>query len=314
MATILSTVEEAAQRLERSVVTIGNFDGMHRGHQAIFEQVVELAKEQEATPVALTFEPHPIAYFRPDAAPERVSPAGQKFGLMGDAGAQLVVALTFDEELANQSPQTFVEEVLHKGLKATHVVVGEDFRFGKKRAGDTDTLGELGASFGMKCTVAEFVTWKGEPISSTRIRGAISEGDVEAARQMLGRPHRLCGTVVHGEKRGRKIGYPTANMNVAEAAIPANGIYVTTLGRAGEEHWRAVTSIGHRPTFDGDGRTVETYVMDDVDDLDLYGDEIELDFYRRVREEKKFDSVEELVVEMDRDVEMARQFFEEESI
>lgn len=313
MVEVFSTIKEAAERLERSVVTVGNFDGMHVGHREIFSKVQTLAGELGATSVALTFEPHPIAYFRPEAAPKRLSPSPYKFDLMADCGIDAVVALTFDASVADKSPEQFVEQMLASGLEARHVVVGEDFRFGKKRAGDTETLCTLGQRLGMGCTVAEFVEWNGEPVSSTRIRQAVDTGQLKAAQAMLGRPYRLWGQVVHGEKRGRKLGYPTANMTVEKMALPPDGIYITTLARAGRQHWRSVTSIGHRPTFDDEAHAVETYVFEDVDDdLDLYGDDVEVDFYRRVRGEEKFDNVEALIEAMDGDVEAAKTFFDEE--
>ena len=316
MTDVIFSQAEATERLEKSVVTIGNFDGMHIGHQAIVEEARRRAREHDARVVALTFEPHPVAFFRPDEAPVRLSPPPYKFDLIADAGVDTVVALTFDESLAGQSPEAFVESILVDSLKARHVVVGEDFRFGKKRAGDTKSLKQLGQPLGMGCSVVDFITWRGEPVSSTRIRRAIDQGQLEAAQAMLGRPHRLYGEVVHGEQRGRKLGFPTANMEVVQMAQPPAGVYATTLARAGGAHWRAITNIGERPTFGGGERTVETFVLDDrvADDLDLYGEEVELDLYRRVREERAFDSPKALVAQIERDIEWVREFFDKEGM
>ena len=315
MTNILRSRQQAARRLQSSVVTIGNFDGMHIGHQAIFRRAIDEAHRLDVPAVALTFEPHPQAFFRPDDAPPRLSPPPFKFDLMSHYGIDLVVALTFDESIAGLEPQQFVGDVLVDELGARHVVVGRDFRFGKKRAGDTDALRELGEPLGLSCTVEQFVQWQGKPVSSTRIRDAVSEGSMDAAASMLGRAYRLVGTVVRGEQRGRQLGFPTANMEVVPMALPPKGVYITTLAPAGGDHWRAITNVGSRPTFDDEGMTVETFVLDervDKDELDLYGEDIELDIYRRVRGEKKFESPRALVEQIERDVRQAREFFDRE--
>lgn len=314
MAEILSTIEEAAAQLEKSVVTIGNFDGMHIGHQAIFKEAQARAKEIGALSVALTFEPHPVAFFRPEAAPPRLAPAPYKYDVMSKYGIDRIVVLEFNRELAGQSPEEFVELILHRGLKAKHVVVGKDFHFGKNRAGDAEVLKELGERYGMTRTAAEGVMWDGEVVSSTRIREAIKKGDLAAAQAMLGRPYRLYGEVEHGEARGRTLGFPMANLRVSDMAIPPDGVYATTMGRANQIHWRGVTGIGTRPTFGGGERTVETFIFDEriEEGLDLYGDAMELDFYKFLRGDRRFDSVEELIEQMERDTEGARQYFDTE--
>lgn len=314
MTDVVHSRQQAARRLDRSVVTIGNFDGMHIGHQAIFRRAVELAGDRDASAVALTFEPHPEAFFRPDEAPERLSPPPYKFDLMGRYGVDVVVALEFDESIAGLEPEDFVEQVLVRDLGAEHVVVGQDFRFGKKRAGDTDSLRRIGAPLGMGCTVEQFVQWQQKPVSSTRIRAAVNAGEMEAVEAMLDRPYRLYGEVVPGQERGRQLGFPTANMEVVQMALPPKGVYVTTLGRRGSGHWQAITNIGTRPTFDGEQMTVETFVLDDRvdDDLDLYGDQVELDLLRRLRGERKFDSPQQLVDQIERDVRQARAFFDDQ--
>ncbi len=314
MTKIVHSEQAAAEGLQKSVVTIGNFDGMHIGHQAIFETAVREARERDALPVALTFEPHPEAFFRPDDAPLRLSPPPYKYELMGACGVEWVVSLPFDAALANCSPEEFVERILAEKLGAVHVVVGEDFRFGKKRAGDTDSLQRLGAAVGMSTTVASFVEWDGEPVSSTRIRAAVADGEMASVETMLNRPYRLYGEVVAGEQRGRKLGFPTANLDVVDMASPPSGVYITTLGRADQEQWTAITNIGTRPTFDDGEQTVETFILDDAvdDDLDLYGDAVELDIFRRVRGEREFESPEQLVAQIQRDIEEARAFFARE--
>ena len=316
MTQVFYSQTEAAAALDGAVVAIGNFDGMHIGHQAIFEAARSQADTQGLTMVALTFEPHPSAFFRPDDAPARLSPPSYKFELMQRYGADAVVALTFDESLAGLSPEAFVESVLVDSLKAKHVVVGEDFRFGKQRAGDTESLESLGKPRGMTCEVAEFVTWQGAAVSSTRIRASVEEGDLAQAQQMLGRPFRLFGEVVHGDARGRKLGFPTANMKPVQMAMPPVGVYATSLARAGQPHWRGITNIGRRPTFGGGDVTIETFVLDESvdEELELYGDDVELDLYRRVRGEKRFDSPAELIAQIRRDIEEVSAFFDKEGL
>ncbi|TXD38991.1 bifunctional riboflavin kinase/FAD synthetase [Lujinxingia vulgaris] len=315
MTRVYTTIEEAGAELERSVVTIGNFDGMHRGHQAIFAQVKEQAAQLGATPVAMTFDPHPVAFFRPEAAPAKLSVAPQKYALMGSYGVEAVVALRFDKALASMSPQAFIEEVLVEGLGAVEVVVGEDFRFGHQREGTTELLREQGERFGLKVVVPKLVEVEGEVVSSTRVRALVASGELEAVRRLLGRPHRLAGEVVHGEARGRALGFPTANLEVAEGmALPPDGVYATRLAVGGAGGgWQAITNIGTRPTFGGGARTVETFVLEEgvEEELDLYGEEVMLSLYRHVRPEMKFESPAALVAQIQDDVAQVRAYFEE---
>lgn len=315
MTDVLTTLSEAADRLDKSAVAIGNFDGVHIGHRAIFERVVDEAARRDADAVALTFEPHPKAFFRPDDAPDRLSPAPYKYGLIADCGIDEIVALTFDESLAGYPPERFVEQILVAALKAQHVVVGEDFRFGKQRAGDTDSLKSIGEPLGMSREIVEFVEWQGSPVSSTRIRRAVEAGDFGDAEAMLGRPFRLYGEVVEGDQRGRTLGFPTANIEVVDMALPPQGVYATTLS-VGGGRWRSVTNVGTRPTFDGEELTVEAFVLEGEtgDELDLYGKEARLAVHRRLRGEKKFDSPDELIAQIERDVEQTREFFDEEYV
>ncbi|RAL24781.1 hypothetical protein DL240_00800 [Lujinxingia litoralis] len=315
MTRVYTSISEAAEKLERSVVTIGNFDGMHRGHQAIFGQVVEQAARLGATSVAMTFEPHPVAFFRPEAAPAKLSVPPAKYGLMGRYGVDAVVALRFDEALASMSPEAFIKEVLVEALGAVEVVVGEDFRFGHRRAGTTELLREEGARYGLKVVVPKLVEVGGAVVSSTRVRGLVKAGELAEVRELLGRPHRLTGEVVHGEARGRALGFPTANLEVVEGmALPPDGVYASRLAKGGDERgWRAITNIGTRPTFGGGARTVETFVLEEgvSDELDLYGEQVMLALYMRVREEKRFESPQALVAQIKSDVAQVRGFFDE---
>ncbi len=301
---------------EPTVVTIGNFDGMHLGHQLLFKEAVEVADRRGAMAVGLTFEPHPTVFFRPQEAPARLTPMPYKAEEMARQGVDAVVVWTFDEGLSSLSPRAFVEKILAETLGAIHVVVGSDFRFGARRAGDVESLKALGEEHGFSTTVADVVKYRGDKVSSTRVREALDAGDMKLAKAMLGRPMRLFGEVVKGEERGRALGFPTANLKTVDMALPLDGVYATSLAREGDRHWQSITNIGHRPTFDGEGRTVETFVLDEgVDkDLNLYGEEMELDFYQRIRGEEEFESPEALIAQIEKDVEEARAILKREGI
>ena len=290
-----------------SVVTIGNFDGVHRGHRVVLGRVVERARELGALAVAITFDPHPLAVLYPERAPQPLSTVDHKLELLAAEGLDGVLVMPFTHELAGQSPRQFVEETLVAGLGARAVVVGGDMRFGKGNAGNVDTLRELGKELGFEVdVVADEGTAAGDDDrrwSSTWVRELVAAGDVEAAADVLGRPHRVTGTVVHGDHRGRELGYPTANLAPdAVGAVPADGVYagwLTRLDRA--ERLPAAISVGTNPTFQGTQRRVEAYVLD-RDDLDLYGETVALEFTHRLRPTLRFGGVDDLVRQMAEDV------------
>jgi riboflavin kinase / FMN adenylyltransferase len=298
-----------------SVVTIGNFDGVHRGHQEVLAHARARAAELGGLPVvALTFDPHPVAVLRPGHAPAMITNPLERAVLLHRAGADAVLILPFDQEVASWSPQEFIDLVLVRTLKAKAVVVGENFRFGHKAAGHLDTLMAAGALAGFQ---VEGLTLTGDrqPWSSTYIRELIAQGDVEGAAEALGRPVRVTGVVVEGDKRGRELGYPTANIPAeAGTAVPLDGVYagwLTVLEPAGSgpsygEPLPAAISVGSNPTFDGMDRRVESYVLD-REDLELYGRRIAVDFVARLRGSQiKFGSIDELLVQMKADVDAAR--------
>lgn len=306
-----------------SVVTIGVFDGVHRGHRVGLARTVELARERGAAATVVTFEPHPLSVVRPDAVPPRLSTLRHRLELLAELGIDAVLVLPFTAEVAGWSPQEFVERVLVDALGAVGVVVGEDFRFGHRAAGDVALLTDLGRARGF--TVESLVlAGDVERWSSTRARQLVAAGDVRMAADLLTRPHRVEGEVVHGDHRGRAIGYPTANLAppppdspgasggtaAQPLAVPADGIYagwlVRHLDRPDQVRLPAAISVGTNPTFDGVDRRVEAYVLD-RSDLDLYGEQVGVEFVERLRETVRFDSVDELVRQMDRDVARARE-------
>ncbi len=308
-------LDEVSPDLGPTVVTIGNFDGVHRGHQEVLAHARARAAELGGLPVvALTFDPHPMVVLRPDQAPAMLSRPEERAELLTEHGADAVLILPFTKEVSGWSPEEFIDRVLVRVLHAKAIVVGENFRFGHKAAGHVDTLVAAGAKAGFQ---VEGLSLAGDrqPWSSTYIRERIAEGDVEAAAEALGRPLRITGMVVEGDKRGRELGYPTANIPAdATAAIPLDGVYagwLTVLEPAPgapsyPEPLPAAISVGSNPTFDGVERRVESYVLD-RDDLELYGARIAVDFVARLRGTQiRFETIDELLVQVKADVDGAR--------
>jgi riboflavin kinase/FMN adenylyltransferase len=292
----------------RSVVTIGVFDGVHRGHQRVVSRARSAARELGLPVVAVTFEPHPDEVVRPGSHPPFLSTARREAQLLAGLGVDAVCVIEFTLEFSRLGPDEFVRAVLVDRLHAARVVVGADFRFGHKAAGDVALMTELGEKYEFTAEGVPLLAEHGVRISSTLIREMLTAGDVAAAAQDLGRPHRVEGVVVRGHQRGRALGFPTANLETLPyTAIPADGVYAGWLAQlestSGEEvaRWPAAISVGTNPTFDGKERIVEAYALD-RDDLDLYGTHVAVDFAERLRDTVKFDSVDELVTQMHRDV------------
>lgn len=284
-----------------SVVTVGVFDGVHRGHQALIAHVAAESKARNAKSVVITFDPHPMAVLAPAHAPLMLTDIEHRVSLLRQAGADEVRVLNFTLEMAAWSPAEFIAKVIAEQCGAVHVNVGENFRFGAKAAGTIETLREIGAASGFS---VEAIALNGDtsPYSSSRIRAALASGDVTVANDLLGRTHEVFGNVIRGEQRGRDLGFPTANVAVPVGiAVPADGVYATTFTVGDQVYWGA-TSVGTNPTFSGERqRTIETYVLDQSD-LDVYDHHVGVAFHARVRTMEKFDSVSELIAQMHRDV------------
>ncbi len=304
-------LEEVPADWGRSVVTIGVFDGVHRGHQRIVRSAADEARRRGLKSVVITFDPHPDEVVRPGTHPPILASTARRIELLEGLGTDAVVVVPFTHRLSQVPPDEFVQSVLVDRLHAAHVIVGEDFRFGHKAKGDVPLLKELGAKYDFTAEGVPLVA-DGDTISSTFIRARLDAGDVAGAAAALGRPHRVEGVVVRGHQRGRALGFPTANLETApNTAIPADGVYAGWLVCDSERYpacrWPAAISIGTNPTFEGQGeRTVEAYALD-RDDLDLYGEHTAVDFLDRIRDTLKFDSVDALVAEMNRDVARARE-------
>ncbi|MDI1459414.1 bifunctional riboflavin kinase/FAD synthetase [Catellatospora sp. KI3] len=288
----------------RSVVTIGVFDGVHSGHQQTIGHAVKRARDLGLPAVVVTFDPHPSEVVRPGSHPAVLTPPLRKAELIEGLGVDVLCVQPFTLEFSKLPADRFVHDMLVEHLHTALVVVGENFRFGHKAAGDVELLSKLGLTFGFGVEPAPLVTGDGTVFSSTYVRACVDAGDVAAAAAVLGRPHRLEGVVVRGDQRGREIGFPTANLFTAKyAAVPADGVYACWLVR-GNERLPAAVSIGTNPTFSGQDRRVEAYVLDFSGDL--YGERLALDFVAHLRPTLKFDGIESLVAAIEDDVTRTR--------
>ncbi|MDR6325644.1 riboflavin kinase/FMN adenylyltransferase [Actinoplanes couchii] len=287
-------------------MTIGVFDGVHRGHQAIIGHAVKRADDLGLQSVVMTFDPHPAEVVRPGSHPAVLTEPVRKAELIEALGVDALCVVPFTQAFSQLSPDEFVHDVLVESLHTAAVVVGDNFRFGHKAAGDVHLLESLGRTFGFTVEDAPLVSEAGLVFSSTYIRSCVDAGDVAAATVALGRPHGLSGVVVRGDQRGRELGFPTANLLADRyAAVPADGVYAAWFTRSGEGVRRpASVSIGTNPTFSGTERRIEAYVLDF--DGDLYGERVSLDFVGHLREQRTYDAIEPLIAQINADVEETR--------
>ena len=294
------------------VLALGNFDGLHRGHMKIIERVRRVASERGATAVAMTFDPHPPRVVRPDKAPPLLMTKTQRLEALERAGVDGVAVVRFTPELSRWDPETFARTVLVEWLHVAEVWVGANFLFGHDRAGNFSSLRGLGSRYGFRAEKIDPVRYKDFVVSSTRIRRLISEGRVDEAGALLGHPYTIDGTVVEGSHRGRDLGFPTANLATGNELIPPHGVYATTV-RLDGVIYPSITNVGIRPTFDEEPRTViETHLLDV--ERDLYGRTLRLGFVQRLRDERRFESVDLLKAQVGADVQKARTLFEQMSL
>jgi len=288
------------------VLTIGNFDGIHLGHRAILEQVTNLAKAKRLPSVVMIFEPLPIEYFAPHSAPVRLMNLREKLSAFKATDIDYVLVCRFNKKFANLTPMQFIESILKEGLNVKHLVVGDDFRFGKHRQGDFDFLAEQGHCQGFEVTdVATFEVTEGR-VSSTRVRQALSRQDLEMAEQLLGEPFHFHGRVIHGQKLGRKIGFRTLNLNPKRIQMPLEGVYAVKVSGLHEQDWPGVANIGIRPTVAGTRPSIEVHLFDW--DKDVYGAHISVRIEHYIRAEMKFENLAALTEQIQQDVKQARQF------
>jgi len=288
------------------VLTIGNYDGIHVGHRTIIEIVKGKAREMGGTPMLMTFHPHPLHVLRPEKELPSITPVAEKKRLIEEAGIEVLLILPFTEELSQLSPEAFVREILIGKLGIKGLVVGYDFKFGRGGRGDIDGMKRYARSYGFFVEVVSVVTIGGEKVGSNKIRKLLQSGEVDKANLLLGRPYMVSGEVVHGEGRGRAFGFPTINLKTDFDLVPPNGVYVSEVVIGGKR-FQSATNVGCNPTFGGRERTIETFILDYDDDL--YGENVRLFFYVKLREEVRFENVSGLRMQIERDVAAARDYF-----
>ncbi|MDA8431923.1 MAG: bifunctional riboflavin kinase/FAD synthetase [Nitrospiraceae bacterium] len=300
LITDLSRIERT---FDRSIITLGNFDGVHMGHQELVRMVIRRAKETGAASMVVTFRPHPLKILAPEKCPPLISIYEEKIRLFEKLGIDVLVKIPFTVEFAAMTPEDFVKNILCDSLGAKEIFVGYNYRFGKGRKGDVKTLRALGERYGFTVREVEQISLDGEVISSTKIRHLLREGDVEHAAKLLGRTYAITGIVVRGDGRGKGLGFPTANIAPKHAIIPSHGVYAVRLF-VRDRLYDGIANIGMRPTFDKKALAIEVHVFDFNEDV--YGEDISLYFIRKIREEKKFGSVEALVGQIRTDIGAAK--------
>lgn len=291
------------------VATIGNYDGLHRGQQAVVSRVVKRARATSVPAVVVSFDPHPLTVLRPDAAPPRLTTLEQKEALLAEAGVDALLLVRFNHELAKTEACEFVRRFLHQQLAVQELYVGRSFAFGHRRRGDLRLLQEMGEKLGFVADGMDEVTREGAVISSTRIRHCVAEGRAEEAMELLGRPFALAGTIVRGDRMGMRLGWPTINLQPEQDLLPLSGVYT---GQAYFPSFPAtfdcVTNVGRRPTvYESYQEVVESHILEF--DSDVYGEKAEIRFFKRLREEKMFPTVMDLSAQIQRDVEATREYF-----
>jgi riboflavin kinase/FMN adenylyltransferase len=300
-------LKECTETLPHPVVTMGNFDGIHRGHQEIFRLLRQEAEANHGTALVITFHPHPLKVLHPERAPRLITNLQDRVELMGCCGIEHVLCLPFDEEFARWEAERFVREILVQKLGIKKVLVGEDFRFGKNREGGINFLKKRGEPFGYAVQKIEPVRVDGMEISSTRIRQSIQEGRIRESTAMLGRPYNISGTVVTGDKRGRTLGFPTANLATEAELLPPNGIYAVRVV-LGEHSRPGVANLGIKPTFTGRRFSIEAHIFEF--DQDIYGEFMRMEFVDWIREERSFPDANALAEQIGRDAQQAREILE----
>jgi riboflavin kinase/FMN adenylyltransferase len=292
-----------------TVVTIGNYDGIHLGQRAVLERVVARARELGCRSAVVTFEPHPLQVLRPESAPRQLTTRDQKERLLAEIGIDHLLVVSFNAELARTDAGAFVRTFLHDGLGVRELYVGRNFHFGRAREGNVELLAQLGTELGFGACAVDEVRLDGETVSSSRIRQALQDGDVAGAARLLGRPYALVGVVVRGDRMGKRLGWPTVNLKADNQLVPLEGVYTSQVffpSLAGS--FDSVTNVGTRPTvYENYQRVVESHILDFASDV--YGERLELSFFERLREERLFQNTMDLSAQIARDVEATREFF-----
>lgn len=308
---LIRGLHNLTQPLPPSVVTIGNFDGIHLGHQQVLQQLKTIADKSSLCSAVIIFEPQPIEFFAPDKAPKRLSRFREKIAYLNSQEIDYLLCLKFDQPFSELSAEQFVQGLLVNRLSTRHLVIGDDFQFGKSRSGNFESLQVFGKQYGFEVDNTETLLFDGSRVSSTRIRESIQSDDFTLAAALLGRPYSLSGKVSHGQKLGRQLGYPTINIKMGSKTLIVKGIFAVMVKGIDNRVLQGVASLGTRPTVNGVDSTLEVYILDF--NQEVYGYNVEVDFLYKIRDEKKFDSIEELTANIDQDVVLAKQYFEQMS-
>lgn len=300
---IIIGIENIRRKFRNPVLTLGNFDGVHLGHQRIFADLRQEAREIDGEAVVFTFDPHPLRILNPQRCPPAITPFKQKLMLLQKLGIDVVIVAAFDLDLANLTPEAFVKGVLVDKIKTKKILVGYNYFFGKDRKGNVEMLKRLGRKYGFEVKVVDAMTVNDIPVSSSKIREFIQNGKMPEAAQLLGRNYLLIGKVIWGAHRGKKLGFPTANLEVLNGLYPKTGVYAVEV-IMGDKLYPGVADVGYNPTFGENPLSVEVHILDFA--RDIYGEEIQLIFHERIRDERAFESPESLAEQIGRDIDAAR--------
>lgn len=303
----IRNISQIRPRHQGCIATIGNFDGVHLGHQTVLQQLVTKAKELQLPTVAIIFEPQPMEFFTPNKAPARLTRLREKLLVMQNYGIDRVLCLHFDASFAVLSAEAFIQQVLVNGLEVRHLIVGDDFNFGQKRQGNFATLQQAGKQHGFTVENQHTFILGDERVSSTRVRKALEQGDMQGARQLLGRPYTMCGRIRYGQQMGRSIGFPTANIFLHRQVSPLNGVFAVTLHGVTEKPLPGVANLGTRPTLNGSQLLLEVHLFDFK--KTIYGHYVKVEFVQKLRNEQRFASLESLKQQIEKDVQLARTVF-----
>ena len=300
---LITDLSKINNRFTSSIITLGNFDGLHLGHQELIKKIILRAKETDSLSMVVTFRPHPLKILAPEKCPPLISIYEEKIQLIEKLGIDVLVKIPFTIDFSKMEPRDFVKNILVDLLGAKEIFVGYNYRFGKGRKGNIQMLKDLGKELGFIVREIEQVSLDGEVISSTRIRQLLTNGEVEHAAKLLGRPYALCGIVVKGDGRGRGLGFPTANIASRHSIIPSNGVYAVRLF-VRDKYYSGIVNIGMRPTFDAKSMAIEVHIFDF--DEDIYGEEMTVYFANKIREERKFGNAQALIKQINADINIAK--------
>ncbi len=309
MTTVIRGLSNMASAPRGAVITIGNFDGVHIGHQALLKKTVEKAKELKTTSLVMIFEPQPFEFFAKGVCAPRLTRWREKFCLLAEEGIDAVFVVRFNKFFANFTAEQFIQTILKDTLQAKHVMVGDDFQFGHGREGDFHFLKRRGADLGFSVSNTPSVILNGERVSSTQVRKALADSNHDKVAQLLGRPYSMKGRVVHGDKRGRTIGFPTANIYLHRPVTPVQGVYIVRMHGVGQTALPGVANVGIRPTIGGTRSLLEVHLFNFS--RDIYGKHVKVEFIEKLRDEERFPNLDLLVEQIRKDAEKARHYFEE---